>query len=114
MQVTRYVLYDIIKNRIILAYALFLFLVSFGLFPIPRALSREQTAARKAMLVKISVSAAPVKRRAKPAALGANNKMGTPTPSRKAVSREMAAPAYSLNNMRVRPKGWDSISSINS
>jgi Cu-processing system permease protein len=32
MQVTRYVLYDIIKNRIILAYALFLFLVSFGLF----------------------------------------------------------------------------------
>ena len=32
MQVTRYVLYDIIKSKIILAYTLFLFLVSFSLF----------------------------------------------------------------------------------
>lgn len=32
MQVTRYVLYDILKSKVILAYTLFLFLVSFSLF----------------------------------------------------------------------------------
>lgn len=32
LQVTRYVLYDILKSKIILAYTLFLFLVSLGLF----------------------------------------------------------------------------------
>jgi Cu-processing system permease protein len=34
MKLTRYVLYDILRNKVILAYALFLFIVSFSLFQI--------------------------------------------------------------------------------